>query len=158
MDNSTHEQPLPASQPNSAASGYYANGVAVPGGHHIYPEIAPAGLWTTPTDLARFLIELQSSLRGASNRVLSRENAESLLTEVRRNYALGFDLWTHRGQPYFSPLGIASPTPHCPASCHPKLRARFLHAKLAIGPPRRPRLIPRCIPDPGLWFCSQEAS
>ena len=106
MDNSTYEQPLPASLPDSAASGYYANGVAVPGGHHIYPEIAAAGLWTTPTDLARFLMELQLSIRGeSSNRVLSREKAEALLTEVKRDYALGFDLWTHRGQPYFGHSG-----------------------------------------------------
>lgn len=31
MDNSTYEQPLPASLLDSAGSGYYANGVAVPG-------------------------------------------------------------------------------------------------------------------------------
>lgn len=101
MDNSTYEQPLPTSMLGSAASGYYADGVAVPGGHHIYPEMAAAALWTTPADLARFLIELQLSLRGESNRVLSRESAELLLTEVKRDYSLGFDLWIHKGQPYF---------------------------------------------------------
>ena len=105
MNHSTYEQPLPVSQRGSAASGYYANGVAVPGGHHVYPEIAAAGLWTTPTDVARFLIELQLSLRGTSNVVLSQENAELLLTEVKRDYALGFDLWTHRGQKYFGHSG-----------------------------------------------------
>jgi CubicO group peptidase (beta-lactamase class C family) len=101
MDNSTYEQPLPTSMLGSAASGYYADGVAVPGGHHIYPETAAAALWTTPADLARFLIELQLSLRGESNRVLSRESAELLLTEVKRDYSLGFDLWIDKGQPYF---------------------------------------------------------
>ena len=101
MANSTYEQPLPESRRGAAASGYYADGTAVPGGHHIYPEMAAAALWTTPTDLARFLIELQRSLRGDSNRVLSRENAELLLTEVERDYALGFDLWEHGGEPYF---------------------------------------------------------
>ena len=105
MVNSTYEQPLPSSLLEFAASGYYADGVAVPGGHHIYPEIAAAALWTTPTDVARFLVELQLSLRGESNQVLSRENAELLLREVKRNYALGFDLWTHRGQPYFGHSG-----------------------------------------------------
>ncbi len=105
MDNSTYEAPLPALLLDSAASGYYASGVAVPGGHHIYPEIAAASLWTTSTDLARILIELQLSLRGESNRVLSRENAELLLTEVKRNYSLGFDLWNHRGQLYFGHRG-----------------------------------------------------
>jgi len=105
MVHSTYEQPLPASLRDMAASGYYANGIAVPGGHHIYPEIAAAGLWTTAEDLARFLIELQLSLRGESNRVLTRENTEILLTEVVRDYALGFDLWTIKGQPYFGHSG-----------------------------------------------------
>jgi CubicO group peptidase (beta-lactamase class C family) len=101
MENSTFEQPLPDSLFDSAASGYYANGTAVPGRHHIYPETAAAALWTTPTDLARFLIEVQLSLRGESNRVLSRENTEGLLTEVMNGYALGFARWSDRTQPYF---------------------------------------------------------
>ncbi len=101
MENSTFEQPLPDSLQTSAASGYYADGTAVPGRHHIYPEIAAAALWTTPTDLARFLIEIQRSLRGESNRVLSRGNTELLLTIVMNDYALGFARWTRGGQPYF---------------------------------------------------------
>jgi len=101
MVNSTYEQPLPAALRGTVPSGYYADGTPVPGGHHVYPEIAAGGLWTTPSDLARFLIELQRSLRDESNRVLSRENAELLLTEVKHDYGLGFDLWVRRGQPYF---------------------------------------------------------
>jgi CubicO group peptidase (beta-lactamase class C family) len=105
MTRSTYEQPLPVPLRDSLPSGYYADGTPVPGGHHIYPEIAAGGLWTTPSDLARFLIELQLSLRGESNRILSRENAELALTEVKRDYGLGFDLWVHRGQPYFGHSG-----------------------------------------------------
>jgi hypothetical protein len=75
--------------------------VPVPGGHHIYPEIAPAALWTTSSDMARFVIEIQRSLRGESNRILSSENAALLVTEVMRDYGLGFDLWFDRGQVYF---------------------------------------------------------
>ncbi len=101
MAASTYEQPLPEPLLDTAASGYYADGVAVPGGHHIYPEIAAAALWTTSADLALFLVELQLSLRGESNRVLSRENTEVLLTEVMRDYALGFGVWVDRGQSYF---------------------------------------------------------
>ncbi|MBT8477341.1 MAG: beta-lactamase family protein, partial [Gemmatimonadetes bacterium] len=101
MASATYEQPIPVGLRGSLPSGYYADGTPVPGGHHIYPEIAAGGLWTTPSDVARFLIELQLSLRGESNRILSRESAELLLTEVKRDYGLGFDLWVHRGQPYF---------------------------------------------------------
>jgi CubicO group peptidase (beta-lactamase class C family) len=105
MDSSTFEQPLPDSLVHLAASGYYSNGIAVPGHHHIYPEIAAAGLWTSPTDLASYLIELQLSLRGQSNRVLSEENTELLLTEVMNDYALGHGVWLERGQPYFGHSG-----------------------------------------------------
>jgi len=100
MAHSTYEQPLPASWRDSAASGYYADGTAVPGGHHIYPETAAAGLWTTAADHARFLIELQLSLRGESNRVLTQENTQLLLTEVMSDYALGFNLRLLHGQIY----------------------------------------------------------
>lgn len=105
MASSTYEQPIPTTMREATASGHYASGTAVPGGHHIYPELAAAALWTTPTDLARFLIELQLSLRGESNRVLSRENTQLLLTEVDHDYALGLDLWEHNGEPYFGHQG-----------------------------------------------------
>ena len=101
MLNSTYEQPLPDSLLDLAGSGYYADGVAVPGGHHVYPEIAAAGLWTTSADLARFIIELQLSLRGESNKVLTRENAELFITEVESDYGLGIALRSLRGPPYF---------------------------------------------------------
>jgi CubicO group peptidase (beta-lactamase class C family) len=101
MENSTFEQPLPGSRLGSASAGHHSTGRVVPGDHHVYPEMAAAGLWTTPTDLARFLIELQLSLRGESNEVRSRELVELMLTEVRDGFALGFAVWSNRGEGYF---------------------------------------------------------
>lgn len=100
MVNSTYRQPIPDSLREATASGYYADGSAVPGRHHIYPELAAAALWTTPTDLAHFLIEVQRSLRGESNRVLSRANTELLVTEVKSNHSLAFYTRFIRGAPY----------------------------------------------------------
>ncbi|MBO4410206.1 MAG: beta-lactamase family protein, partial [Spirochaetales bacterium] len=45
------------------ASGH-SGGKEVEGGHMIMPELAAAGLWTTPSDLARFGIHIQKILSG----------------------------------------------------------------------------------------------
>jgi CubicO group peptidase (beta-lactamase class C family) len=79
MKDSTFEQPLPSSRAHSAARGTYANGTAVTGGWHIYPEMAAAGLWTTPTDLAKLAIEVALAKQGRSNRLLKEATAREML-------------------------------------------------------------------------------
>ena len=51
MTHSTYEQPLPAELRAKAADSLRREREAVAGGAHTYPEMAAAGLWTTPTDL-----------------------------------------------------------------------------------------------------------
>ena len=92
MTRSTYEQPLPADRAAQTASGYRANGSAVDGRWHVYPEMAAAGLWTTPTDLAKFAIEIQQSLAGKSNKVLSQKMTQQLLTVQIASSGLGFGL------------------------------------------------------------------
>lgn len=82
MTSSTYEQPLPDARHAEAAAGHLQDGLPTSGAWHIYPEMAAAGLWTTPTDLARFALEIQHSLQGLSNRVLSQEMTERMLTPV----------------------------------------------------------------------------
>lgn len=64
MSKSTFLQPLPRSLWPLAATGYYVDGKPVHRGWHVYPEMAAAGLWTTASDLAKFVIAIQSALRG----------------------------------------------------------------------------------------------
>ncbi len=92
MAESTYEQPLPPARARQAASAHRPDGAVVDGRWHTYPELAAAGLWTTPTDLARFAIEIQKSLRGESNRVLSRAMTEAMLTPGLEDWGLGFSL------------------------------------------------------------------
>jgi len=73
MTSSTYQQPLPDDTRKKTATGYRNDGKAVIGKIHVYPEMAAAGLWTTPTDLAKFAIESQLSLAGKSNKVLTKE-------------------------------------------------------------------------------------
>jgi CubicO group peptidase (beta-lactamase class C family) len=80
MTHSTYWQPLPKDLRKFAASGHRSTGLPVSGKWHVYPEMAAAGLWTTSEDLAKFAVELQLSLKGKSNKVLSREMTEQMLT------------------------------------------------------------------------------
>ncbi|KAA0993349.1 serine hydrolase [Dyadobacter aurulentus] len=89
MKNSTFGQPVPAKFRSNAATGYRANGKEIDGNWHTYPELAAAGLWTTPTDLARYVIEIQQSLKGKSNRIISRETASTMVTNPSHPYGLG---------------------------------------------------------------------
>jgi CubicO group peptidase (beta-lactamase class C family) len=90
MSDSGYEQPLPPARAAMTAIGTYSEGKPVHGKWHIYPEMAAAGLWTTPTDLAKFAIEIAQSRRGKSNRVLSQKMTEEMLTEVKDGAGLGF--------------------------------------------------------------------
>jgi CubicO group peptidase (beta-lactamase class C family) len=90
MTHSTYEQPLPAALAPLAATGTYPDGKSVVGKWHVYPEMAAAGLWTTPTDLAKFGIEIAKSKHGNSNLVLSESMTRQMLTPQIENAGLGF--------------------------------------------------------------------
>jgi CubicO group peptidase (beta-lactamase class C family) len=91
MDDSTYEQPLPEDRRGAAASGHTSDGKLVPGRYHTYPEMAAAGLWTTPTDLAKFLLEIARARRGESA-VLSKALALDMTTLQKPGYGLGLSL------------------------------------------------------------------
>ncbi len=82
MSHSAYEQPLSAARDKNAARGHDRMGAARDVKWHVYPELAAAGLWTTAPDLARFGIEMQKSLQGRSNRVLSRATMLEMATPV----------------------------------------------------------------------------
>ena len=108
MSRSCFCQPLPeALHGNAARAGGSVTGSAAKDRKprapwHVYPELYAAGLWTTPTDLAKFLIEVQLSLQGRSNNVLTPEFTRKMVTPGGiGHYALGFT--------------TGSETPHRPA-------------------------------------------
>lgn len=102
MTSSTYEQPLPDAIRKKAASGYRRDGKVVEGKIHVYPEMAAAGLWTTPTDLAKFAIEVQFSLAGKSNKVLAKETIAKMVTPfISDNVGMGFFVEKHGNATYF---------------------------------------------------------
>jgi CubicO group peptidase (beta-lactamase class C family) len=80
MTDSSFEQPAPAALTGRAAKSHPWNGVETPGGCHVYPEMAAAGLWTSASDLAGLGVELMRTLRGDSSRLgLAPETVRSML-------------------------------------------------------------------------------
>jgi len=102
MTSSTFEQPLPDSRANDAATGYRPDGSAVPGRYHTYPEMAAAGLWTTPSDLARWIIDVQRSLRGEKGRLLAPAMAHAMVTRGLGGWGLGVSVEGARDSLRFS--------------------------------------------------------
>jgi CubicO group peptidase (beta-lactamase class C family) len=101
MTRSTFEQPLPESFDRNAARAHSGDGKAMGAKWRVYPEQAAAGLWTTPTDLARLVIEVQRASSDQSNRVLSRTTVQEMLSPVGvGDYAVGFAI-TKIGQGWY---------------------------------------------------------
>jgi hypothetical protein len=67
---------------------------------HIYPELTAAGLWTTASDLARFLIATQQALiRG--NSVLDAATARQMVTPGLGDWGLGLEIGGKPDHRYF---------------------------------------------------------
>jgi CubicO group peptidase (beta-lactamase class C family) len=90
MQNSTFEQPLPKQYRKVAATAHDGKGIPIEGKWHTYPEKAAAGLWTTPTDLAKVAIEIIKSSKGQSNKILSVNMVNEMLTPIKGEVGLGF--------------------------------------------------------------------
>ncbi|HEV2800715.1 MAG TPA: serine hydrolase [Pyrinomonadaceae bacterium] len=89
MARSNFEQPLSSEWVGDVASGHLANGDKVKGGWNIYPTLAAGAMWTTASDMARFALEIQQSAQGKSNKILSTELANEMLTPQLENWGLG---------------------------------------------------------------------
>jgi CubicO group peptidase (beta-lactamase class C family) len=106
MTHSTYEQPLPADLQSAAATPNRDDGTPVAGGAHTYPEMTAAGLWTTPSDLARYCIEVELSLEGKANHVLSQDLTQQMVTPGNGNWGLGLQIGGSSADPYFSHGGV----------------------------------------------------
>jgi CubicO group peptidase (beta-lactamase class C family) len=92
MADSSYDQAFPEARPESAAVGHQIGGEPVPGGWRVLPEMAGAGLWTTPADLARLLLDVQRAHAGEAGRVLTPAVAREALTAQPGGWGLGFAL------------------------------------------------------------------
>lgn len=103
MADSTFDQPLPEARAAGAARAHNRDGQPQAAPWHVYPEQAAAGLWTTPTDLAKFTIEVQRALRGPRGAVLTQASAREMTTPVGVGpYGVGLSLEKRGEGWYFS--------------------------------------------------------
>jgi len=101
MTRSTYEQPLPSAARSNAAEPFDSKGQPIAGGAHTYPEMAAAGLWTTPSELVRYAMEIRSSLDGKSSRVISPSMTRQMLTAGIGGWGLGLQIGGPPGNPWF---------------------------------------------------------
>jgi CubicO group peptidase (beta-lactamase class C family) len=92
MHDSGFLQPASAVMLGRAAMPHDSSGIAYAGGPWTYPELSAAGLWSTPTDLAKLLIGLQGAAAGKTAPFLTASMAKTMFTVVRNGYALGFKM------------------------------------------------------------------
>jgi CubicO group peptidase (beta-lactamase class C family) len=90
MTHSTYEQPLPDALTSQAAVGHRAKLQPIAGDCHVYPEMAAAGLWTTPSDLVLAAIDVAKSFNGQGGHLLSQKMAQAMLTRENKAFGLGF--------------------------------------------------------------------
>lgn len=102
MNSSSFQEPPPLLLRPRLASGHGLGGNVIEGRWRIHPEMAAAGLWTTPSDLAKVAIEMTLARRGQSSRILSQDMASRMLSEEMNGAALGWmvssgDVFWHNG-------------------------------------------------------------
>ncbi len=103
MINSSYKQPLDPGMLKRASAGHRRGGELIKGKRNTYPEMAAAGLWTTAEDLAKFAIELQLSYKGRSNKVLSQELTEEMLSPfISKSSGLGIFFRNKKNAVYFT--------------------------------------------------------
>jgi CubicO group peptidase (beta-lactamase class C family) len=97
LQNSTMVQPNEKGFFTNIAKVHNSNGKVIRTGIPITPQVAPSGLWSTPTDLAIITIELQKALSGKGNKVISTAVAKKVTNIVTLNGARGWSYGWQRG-------------------------------------------------------------
>jgi hypothetical protein len=106
MADSSFDQQFPHQLPQRVASGHHLAGTPIPGGWRTIPEMAGAGLWSTPTDLLRLELEIARAASGESQ-LLDQDLATQMLTPQLpgSGYGLGTEIDDSAGRRRFGHTG-----------------------------------------------------
>lgn len=98
MHRTLFSQPLPEDLQNNAACGHRSDGETVAGNWFVYPTLAGSGVWSTPTDLAKFGLHLQTILRNDSSGIIQAESLREMISPYKDPFfGLGFALYQDKG-------------------------------------------------------------
>lgn len=100
LQNSTMIQPNENGFLTNTAKVHNSKGQIIRTGIPITPQVAPSGLWSTPTDLALIAIEMQKALLGKGNKVISKAVAQKVTNIVTINGARGWSYGWQRSLGY----------------------------------------------------------
>ncbi len=92
MIHSSYDYNVAPERAGRVARAHRGDGTPVPGGWHRYPEMAAAGLWTTPSDLARFGVAVLRAQQGQAAGPISPALARQMLTQQSGGPGGGFGL------------------------------------------------------------------
>ena len=100
MTFSSYHQPLPQDLRAHSASEHSVNGKQLVGGRANFPFHAAGSLWTTPSDLTAFMIDLMKAYQGETGHLLSSHMVQQMLSPQIENlngslsdaYGLGMEL------------------------------------------------------------------
>jgi CubicO group peptidase (beta-lactamase class C family) len=113
MKHSTFDAPLLLEWRTRAATAYGADGkLSVAPSKFVEPNLAAGGLWSTPTDLAKLLLEVQCEYDGKSHKVLHQQTIRTMVSADKsiasaRRYGLGFEVGGSPENPYIRHEGSA---------------------------------------------------
>lgn len=99
MKNTTMIQPNEKGFPKNVALVHDKDGKVIRTGLPITPQVAPSGMWSTPTDLAKLSIEIQNALRNKNNKVISHQVAQKVTEVTALKNAVGG--WSYGWQKSF---------------------------------------------------------
>jgi CubicO group peptidase (beta-lactamase class C family) len=85
MATATYVQPTRKSVPPPFVKGHQVS-------WYVYPELAAAGLWCSPTDLVRFAQAIQSAIAGELTALLPQDLARAMVTPQVPGWGLGLTL------------------------------------------------------------------
>ena len=104
MTRSTYEQPLPAARLAEVAMPYDRDGKPI-GNPQVHPEMAAAGLWSTPSDLARYAVGVQRAYAGEEDAFIRARTARDMLVPVIGNHGIGPAIGGRPERKYFMHSG-----------------------------------------------------